>query len=85
MSAYRLVTHITLSLSSALTHVRLVNDPVKRTGVFPLNPLNSSGLADVMKNQNTVISTFLFKANNRLPKTMVFAELVNVHTQYKYT
>lgn len=60
MSAYRLVTHITLSLSIALPHVRLVNDPVKQTGVFPLNPFNTSDLTGVMKNQNTVISMFVF-------------------------
>lgn len=39
MSAYRLVTHSWLPLSSALPYVNLVNDPVKRTGVLHLNPL----------------------------------------------
>lgn len=39
MSAYRLVTHSWLPLSSALPYVNLLNDPVKRTGVLHLNPL----------------------------------------------
>lgn len=67
MSAYRLVTHSVLSLSSALPYVNLVNDPVKWTGVFPLNIFNNSDLTGVMKNQNTVISLYAFKAINCLP------------------
>ncbi len=67
MSAYRLATHSVLSLSSALPYVNLVNDPVKRTGVLPLNPFNNRDLSGVMKNQNTMISLFAFKANNCLP------------------
>lgn len=62
MSAYRLVIHSMPSLSSALPYVSLVNDPVKGTGVLPLSPFNNSDFTDAVKNQNTVISMFVFKA-----------------------
>lgn len=79
MSAYRLVTHNGLSLSSALPYVNLVNDKsVKWAGVLPLKPFNNRVLTGLMKNQNTAISVFVFKANS---KTIVFAEVTYVHIQ----
>lgn len=84
MSAYRLVTHRMLPLSSALPYVSLVNDPVKRAGVLPLNPFDISGLTGVMKDQNTVIRLIVFKANNCFSETIMLAEVtcaVHRHTQ----
>lgn len=58
MPAYRLVTHNMLSLYSALPYANSVNNPVKLTGVLPLNLFNNSDLNGVKKNQNTVISQY---------------------------
>lgn len=85
MSAYRLVIHSMLSLSSALPYVNLLNDEMeKRTGVLLLKPFNNGDFTGVMKSQNRAISVFVFNANNRSSITKVFAEVRYVHILCKY-